>query len=67
MCRVQLKDRKRANDLLVMLGLSETIDQISMANIVHYLMLRRTIVFVLKRVLDFEVEGHRKKGRLKCT
>ena len=32
-CGVQLKDRKRAEDLMFMLSLSETIDQLAMANI----------------------------------
>ena len=30
MCAVQLKDRNRADDLMLMLGLNETIDQIAM-------------------------------------
>ena len=30
MCREQLKDRKRSTDVLFMLGLSETIDQLAM-------------------------------------
>ena len=32
MCGVQLKNRKRSTDLLFMLGLSETVDQLAMAN-----------------------------------
>ena len=54
-----------------MLGLSfcETIDQLAMANSVcwygHVLM--REDGDVLRRALDFEVNGHRKKGRLKRT
>ena len=32
MCGVQLKDRKRSADLMFMLGLKETIDQLAMAN-----------------------------------
>ena len=32
MCGVQLKDRKRSTDLMFMLGLNETIDQLTMAN-----------------------------------
>ena len=35
MCGVQLKDRKRSKDLMFMLGLYETIDQLAMANSVH--------------------------------
>ena len=33
---VQLKDRKRSTDLMFMLGLSETIDQLAMANSVRW-------------------------------
>ena len=32
MCGVQLKDKKRSTDLMFMLGLKETIDQLAMAN-----------------------------------
>ena len=45
-----------------MLGLSETIDQLSKANNVHWYshMLRRKDGHVLRRALDLEVEGQRK-------
>ena len=37
MCGVQLKDRKRAMDFMLMLGLNEAItDQLTMANSVHW-------------------------------
>ena len=64
MCGVHLKDRRRAADLMLMLGLSKTMDQLSMANSVYWCgdVLRREDVHVLRRVLDFEVEGQRKKG-----
>ena len=32
MCGAHLKDRKRAKDLMLMLGLSKTIDQLSIEN-----------------------------------
>ena len=32
MCGVQLNDRKRTKDLMLMLGLNETIDQLAMAS-----------------------------------
>ena len=35
MCGVQLKDRKRSMDLMSMLGLNETIDQLVIAKSVH--------------------------------
>ena len=52
-----------------MLGLSETIDQLAMANSVGWYghVLIREDGNVLRRALDFEVEGQRKKGRPKRT
>ena len=35
MCGLQLKDRKRAMDLMLTMGLNETIDQLTMAINVH--------------------------------
>ena len=35
MCVIQPKVRKRAKDMMLMLGLSETIDQLAIANSVH--------------------------------
>ena len=68
-CGVQLKDRKISTDLMFMSGLSETIDQLATANSVRWYghVLRREDGRVLRRALDFEVVGHRKKGRLKRT
>ena len=34
--KVQLKDRKRPTDLMLMLGLNETIDQLAMTNTVGW-------------------------------
>ena len=47
--------------------LKETIDQLAMANSVHWYIhvLRREDDHVIRRALDFEVEGQRKKGRPK--
>ena len=36
-CGVQLKDRKRSTDLVFMLGLNDTIDQLAMENSVRWL------------------------------
>ena len=57
-----LKDIKRSTDLMFMLGLKETIDRLAMANSVHWYghVLRREDGHVLRRALDFEVEGQRK-------
>ena len=62
---VQLKDRKRSTDLMFMLGLMETMDRLSIASSVHWYghVLRREDGHVLRRTLDFEVEGQRKKWR----
>ena len=68
MCGVQLKDKKRSTYLMFMLGLSETVDQLAMANSVCWYghVLRRDDGHVL-RAIDFEVEGQRKKVWLKRT
>ena len=64
MCGVQLKDRKRSTDLMFMLRLMET-----MANSVHWYghLLRREDGHALRRALDIEVGGQRKKVRPKST
>ena len=64
MCGVQKKARNRSTDLMFMLGLKETMDQLAMAISVHWYghVLRREDAHVLRRALDFEVEGERKKG-----
>ena len=56
MCGVQLKDRKISTDLMFMLGLNETVDQLAMANSARWYghVLRRWDGHVLRR---FEVEG----------
>ena len=50
-------------------GLNETIDQLAMANSAHWNghVLRRKDSHVLRRALDLEIEGQRKKCRLKMT
>ena len=65
MCGVQLNDRKRSVDFKFMLGLNEATNQLSMANNAHWYgyVLRREDGHVLRRALDFEVEGQRKKWR----
>ena len=69
MCGVQLKDRKRSMDLMLMLGFRQIIDQSAMANSVRWYgnVLRREDDHDLKMAFDFEVEGQRKKRRLKRT
>ena len=69
MCGVQLNDRKKYMDLIFMLGLNETIDELAMANRLCWYdhVLRREDGKVLRRALDFEVEDEMKKRRLKRT
>ena len=54
---------------MFMLGLIETIDQFAIANSVRSYghVLRREDGHILRRALDFEVEGQRKKGKVKST
>ena len=50
-----------------MLGLNEAMDQLAMANSVHWHsnLLRREDRYILRKALDLEAKGHRNKGRLK--
>ena len=52
-----------------MLGLKESIIHLAIANSVRWYghVLRREDSHILRRALDFEVEGQRKKGRPKMT
>ena len=60
MCGVQLKDRKRAKDLMLILGLNET-DQISMENNVCWCghVSGKEYGHILRKALVFEVNGLR--------
>ena len=55
--------------LSVHLGLKRTIDQLNLANSVRLFghVLRREDDCLLRRALDFEVNGQRKKGRSRRT
>ena len=59
--------QKRSTDLMFMLGLNETMDQLAIANSVLWLghVLRREDGHILRTVLDFKAESQRKKGRPK--
>ena len=69
MCGVQLKNRKIYADLMFMLGLSEAINQLAMANSVCWYghVLRREDGHVLRRAFDFEVDGQRRNVSPKRT
>ena len=64
-----IKRFKKVKDLMLMLCLNEIIDQLAIANSVCWYghMLRREDGHVLRRTLDLEVEGERKKRRPKRT
>ena len=68
-CAVQLKDRKRAMYLMLMLGLNETIDLLAMTNSIHWCghVLRREDCHVLRMALDIYVEGQRRRGWVNKT
>ena len=63
LCSVQLKDRNRAEDLMLMLDLNEIINQLTIAFSVlwYWYVLRRQGSHVLRRELDYAVEGQWKK------
>lgn len=69
MCGVKLMDKKRTEDLMEMLGLEETVDQMAKANGVRWYghVLRRDEGHVLRKALEFEVKGPWKRGRPKKT
>ena len=61
-CGVLLRDRKGSTDLMFMLDLKETIDQLAMTNCVRwYGHVLREDGHILRRAFDIEVEGQRKK------
>ena len=59
MCGVHLNCRKRSTDLMFVLGMRETIDQLAVANSVRLYghVLRREDGHVLRRAVNFETEG----------
>ena len=61
MCGGQHKDRKRSNDLMLILGLNELIDQLAIANSVCW------YGHVFRRALYFQNEGQRKRRTPKWT
>ena len=54
----------RSKDLMLTLGLTATIDQLDMANSIHryYGVVRKEDGHVLRKALEFEVEGQWTKG-----
>ena len=68
MCGAKLMEKK-TEDLIEMLGLKETMVQMTKANGVRWYghVLRRDDGHVLRKALEFEVKGKRKRGRPKMT
>ena len=58
---VQLKDRKRSRDFMLMVGLNDTTDQLAVAKSVRWYghVLRREDGHILIKAMDFEVDGRR--------
>ena len=69
MCGVKLMDKNRTEVLMERLGLEESVVQMAKANAVRWYghVLRKEDGHVLRRALDFEVKGRRKRGRPKKT
>ena len=69
MCGAKLVEKKRTEDLIEMLGLKETMVQMAKANGVRWYghVLSRDDGHVLRKALEFEVKGKRKRGRPKET
>ena len=69
MCGAKLMDKKKIEDLMKMLGLKETAVQMAKANGVRWYghVLRRDDGHVLRKTMEFEERGKRKRRRLKKT
>ena len=69
MCGTKLMEKKRTEDLMEMLRLKETVVQMAKADGVRCYghVLRRNDGHVLRKALQFEVKGKRKRGRTKKT
>ena len=69
MCEVKLIDRKSTNDLMQMLDLNKTIDQLAKANSVRWYghVLRKDKTNCLRRALDVRVKGTMKREMIRPT
>ena len=63
MCGAQLRNIKRVKDLMLILDLYDTVDQLAMANSVCWYSPVMKDSYVLRKALDFEVEGQGKGGQ----
>ena len=64
MCGAKLMEKKKAEDLMEMLGLKETVVQMAKANGTRWYghVLRRDDGHLLRKALEFEVKGERRRG-----
>ena len=64
MCGVKLMDKRNTEELMDMLGLKETLEGLAKANGVRWFghVLRRDDDSVLRKALDFRVDGQRGRG-----
>ena len=64
MCGAKLMEKKRTEDLMEILGLKETVVQMAKANRMRWFrnVLRRDDGHVLRKALELEVKGKRKRG-----
>ena len=69
MCGVKMMEKRSTEELINMLGLHETVVGMAKASGVQWYahVLRRDEGDVLRRALEFKVDGKRKKGRPKVT
>ena len=69
MCGVKLMDKRNTEELMNLLGLKGTLDRLAKANGVRWYghVLRRDGDDVLRKALEFQVSGQRKRGRPKKT
>ena len=65
MCGLQFKDGERVRDLMLMVDLNETTNQLAMASGARWYghALRSKDAYVMKKALEFEVKVKGKKGR----
>ena len=68
-CAVKRMDKKNTNKLIDMLGLDEIMDKMAKANELRWYghVLRREDGDVLQKMLEFKLDGQKKKGGLKMT
>ena len=67
MCGVKLMEKRKTEELMAMLGLEEMVDKLAKANGVRWYghVLRKEDGHCLRRALEYEVDGRRRRGRPK--